>query len=290
MAYACEAPVLCYNFYKTDDACRRAGGANGMTKERLGRERAIAGEAGPGRKARRALSVGLALRGVLCVHFRGSVRVGRYMGGRPIQKDQPDRIRKSAGFTLIEVMVVIGIIAIATAVAVPSLSTWVVNERIRNAAGNLQEDIQWGRGYAVKTDQDINLTIQNAVATNGVTVCTWSFTSVLNNAGIANAAISNAPSMNAQTFANEYPNTACQINALSPVTFTPQGTITSGGAGQLQNGFYQINSSTNAAHYATWLIVFYGAGEIRSCIPPSNTPPVTLANDIATGASPCVNQ
>ncbi|HUW98586.1 MAG TPA: prepilin-type N-terminal cleavage/methylation domain-containing protein [Acidiferrobacter sp.] len=216
--------------------------------------------------------------------------IGRSMSGQPTQKSRSDPTGQGAGFTLIEAMVVIAIIGIATLVAIPSLTSWVVNQRIRNAAGSLQEDFQWGRGYAIKTDQQINFTIQSAVAPNGVTVCTWSFTSAQNNAGVANAAISNAPSMTAKVFAGKYPNTTCQIGASSPVTFTPQGTIMDMGTGQLLNGFYQMSSSSNATQYDTWLVVFYGAGEIRSCIPPSNVTAAQLTTDIGNGTSPCVNQ
>lgn len=188
------------------------------------------------------------------------------------------------GVTLVEIAVVIAIIGIATAVALPSFTVWVVNDRIRNAAGNLQEDMQWARGYAVRTDQNVYMQVLTAG-----TSCTWAMS--LNYSGTTlGTVIAGAPSMNLQppvappagspSFSKLYPNTSClapvpnTLNNNNIVAFTPEGTILGTGsyAGQLAtSAVFSFTSTTNAARYDTWLVTYYGAGEIRSCVAVPNS-------------------
>jgi len=59
-------------------------------------------------------------------------------------------IRKKNGFTTLELMVTISIIAILTAIAVPSYIAWLPGYRLRSAANDVHVAIQMARLRAVK--------------------------------------------------------------------------------------------------------------------------------------------
>lgn len=68
--------------------------------------------------------------------------------------------RKEAGFTIIELMIGIVILAIALAAAMPSYNQWIQNTHIRNATESLSNGIQRARAEAVSR----NVTITFAIA------------------------------------------------------------------------------------------------------------------------------
>lgn len=179
--------------------------------------------------------------------------------------------RRMAAFTIIELMVVIAIVAIATMVAVPDFTSWIMNAHIEEAAGHLQEDLQWARGYALKSGQDVSVQINQVPSpvAGGGTVCMWSMTNTTQGTVIAGA-----PVMTPKTFSEQYPNIACRTvmgtnPVQDPITMTPQGFIVYyQGAASTQtmtNGTIILADNTNPSRFSTWLVQYYGAGELRSC-------------------------
>ncbi len=63
--------------------------------------------------------------------------------------------RKAAGFTLIELVVVVGLIAITAAVSLPAIARFIRNYRLRGAAQQVAGELQRARATAVK--QNVNL-------------------------------------------------------------------------------------------------------------------------------------
>jgi type IV fimbrial biogenesis protein FimT len=84
----------------------------------------------------------------------------------------PDRedslMRKDHGLTLIEVMVVLGIIAIISAVAVPNMIDWRGKRQLEAAVNEVQTAIGLAKSTAIKRSTTVSILFTDPV--NGITV------------------------------------------------------------------------------------------------------------------------
>jgi len=81
-------------------------------------------------------------------------------------------LKRQKGFTLIEAMVVVALVAILAALAAPSFNTLIANQRATSAAQELQSLFQFARAEAVykRTDTSVTATGQKWEAKAGAQV------------------------------------------------------------------------------------------------------------------------
>jgi type IV fimbrial biogenesis protein FimT len=63
---------------------------------------------------------------------------------------------RQRGFSLIELVVTIAVLALMLFAVMPSIGTWLDNTRIRNVAASLQNGLQLARGEAVRRNQSVS--------------------------------------------------------------------------------------------------------------------------------------
>jgi len=73
-------------------------------------------------------------------------------------------IRRGSGFSLIELMVAITVLAILTAVALPNFSTWIRNSRVRAVADALQSGMRLAQGEAQRRTHTVVFFLTNSKA------------------------------------------------------------------------------------------------------------------------------
>lgn len=69
----------------------------------------------------------------------------------------PSRARRSAGLTLIELMVVVAVIAVLASLAAPSFQGMLAAKRLEGAVSLLMTDLQNARSEAVRLNRDVRV-------------------------------------------------------------------------------------------------------------------------------------
>jgi type IV fimbrial biogenesis protein FimT len=162
--------------------------------------------------------------------------------------------QKNTGFTLLEVMIVVAIIGILAAIAVPSYQDMLERNRLKQVAEGFKSDMQFARTEALKRSQTVLVTrtTGNAGA--------WCY-------GISiKAACSCAQ---ATTTATDY----CEIKRVLGADFTTINMDSANG-----NSFFSSRRGTIAANGVTFSTTHYKArvtfsdvGRVRLCTPSGST-------------------
>lgn len=71
-------------------------------------------------------------------------------------------VRNNNGFTLLEIAIVLGIIAMISIVSAPSVLDWLPNSHLRSAAGELSANMQWTKLNAIKSNRDWGIKFDTA--------------------------------------------------------------------------------------------------------------------------------
>lgn len=72
------------------------------------------------------------------------------------------RHKASGGFTLVELMIGLTIVAMILAIGVPSFGVWIQNSRIRNAADAIISGASLARGEAVRRNTAVQFELGSA--------------------------------------------------------------------------------------------------------------------------------
>lgn len=76
------------------------------------------------------------------------------------------------GFTLVELMVVVAIIAILSLLGIPAFNDWIGNARTRTVSEALQNDLRRAQAEAVRTNRRVALVLTNSSPVDSSTVST----------------------------------------------------------------------------------------------------------------------
>jgi type IV fimbrial biogenesis protein FimT len=71
------------------------------------------------------------------------------------------RANSAAGFTMIELMVTLSIFAILTALSVPTMRTWVANNKVRTAADALQNGFRLAQAESLRRSRQVVFSFTN---------------------------------------------------------------------------------------------------------------------------------
>lgn len=80
--------------------------------------------------------------------------------------------RNASGFTLIEMMIVIAILGIVLAIAVPAINEWIASQKVKSVASTLRSSLVLTRSEALKRNANITLapTVSDGPWTDGWSV------------------------------------------------------------------------------------------------------------------------
>ena len=142
-------------------------------------------------------------------------------------------ISQQFGFTLVEIVVVIGILGVLMAVALPSYQAWIRNTQIRTAAESIQNGLQLARAEAVKRNRNVDFVLTNnpSVATSagfGATALAGAINQLQNVNWLVRVNTGAAPTI------NDYIQGRVSTEGSRNVAISaPQGTITFNSFGRL---------------------------------------------------------
>lgn len=162
---------------------------------------------------------------------------------------------RNKGFTLIELMIALAILAILSTIAAPSFSTMLANYRVRTGAEGIIAGLQLARAEAIRRNTNVSFTLNTATG--------WTVAVV-------------SPAATVQTRPAGEAGSNLQVtstNDQSALTFTPLGTVSGyNAASNLSQVTVAPPSGITGAN--TLQINVFAGGQIRMC-----NQSITIADD-----------
>ena len=112
-------------------------------------------------------------------------------------------MKSSRGFSLIEVMTAVVVLAILGVIAVPSYRTFVLTQRVRQASYDLMSSLMFARSEAIKRNASVNVTQAAGGWTQGWVVSVGGASIRTQDAYSSAVAISNSPALGTITYSSD---------------------------------------------------------------------------------------
>jgi len=74
------------------------------------------------------------------------------------------RMTRTAGFTLIEMMVTIALMCVLMMLAMPSFTTWIANNKVRTVSDSLQNGLRFAQAEALRRSRPMVFSLTNSAA------------------------------------------------------------------------------------------------------------------------------
>jgi type IV fimbrial biogenesis protein FimT len=176
------------------------------------------------------------------------------------------RSRRTSGFTMIEMIVTMTVFAILVALGVPSMTTWIRNNKVRTVTDSLQTGLRLAQAESLRRSRQVVFSLTNSTTPNFIPLPAV--------AGGTSWAIWTLPSMT--TLADEQP-TFIQSGVLSnaassQVTITTTGNVST----------VCFNSMGRLVNNASANVTAITGGDL--CVQPAGAPPVLKFNIGLVGA------
>jgi len=176
------------------------------------------------------------------------------------------RSRRASGFTMIEMAVTMTVFAILVALGVPSMTTWIRNNKVRTVADSLQTGLRLAQAESLRRSRQVVFALTNSATPNAIPLpavaggTSWAIWTV---PSMTNAADEAPTFIQSGVFNASAAVQVASTNNVSTVCFNSMGRLVN-------------NASANVTLIA-------GAG--NNCIQPTvGTPPVLKFNITLTGA------
>lgn len=112
-------------------------------------------------------------------------------------------MKSSRGFSLIEVMTAVVVLAILGVIAVPSYRTFVLTQRVRQASYDLMSSLMFARSEAIKRNANVSIVQAPGGWTRGWVVSVGGASLRTQDAYASAITISNSPALGTITYSND---------------------------------------------------------------------------------------
>lgn len=188
---------------------------------------------------------------------------------------------KAKGFSLVELLVVVAIMAALLALVSPSLLEWMVNLRIRNATDALLNGLQQARQEAIRRNQSVSFWLVTPVAGNDSALddsCALSNTSgswVVSVRSPVGKCAAVPSTTTAPMIVSTHPIgdgvKGVSVSSVQADGATSATTVTFNGIGGVTNAdriaIINVSSTANSSRYRSLRVEITGIGAFRMCDP-----------------------